>query len=913
MVTLLTYVCLAGATLGVLACLAIRYRRAIAVASDTICALSPVKKVALLIMLLIAVVHGGGKTNTQDNVDGGLTNLLTGAFRSLAHFISPADDVPRPPVTPADIAFGWQCMGPQANTNVCYAMPEGATLAINWWLRGAFEDVTPVSNLWAFAWGKVRFALNDTNEIVAVGAPMSAVPLSSRLWSATDTNGAFRITWEDFVLGREAVVTNQLQSPIPNPQSLISAQIEFRANGDYVTRSNEVETVWRRIDPDDFDDDGYLNGDDPNPLEWDDGADTYYGPCNELPWGCNEDAYCDVTVMIGGTQGEWVAFEGDGESDYDDPYFYAKPGVPYDVKVLIGKTYRVTCDAPVRAVGKSDDEIDVLDVSSNAFTVVWPVTITEAPRLFAAPLPGLLGGSHGNTGFTLNVIPSWLDGVFGWTTNTCCQIVDNDGWWGFACDYDCRCGGCEIGGNYTYEGYTVFFGGINCGCHYEQDGNTSFGLSAPSVVFKDGALRPLEITFHHGDTDDPEEGELTLEVVRGSDKIRIWEDADKTWEATSPWWYVSDFDGCTLYIEGIETSASVNDIEFCLTWMRPGGSSASAEATTTCAEVKETQVTSLTAGITDGSSNPQPFAGHTNWDFNVTHSPHPDKHFAVLFRDVVNPDFSVRDFSVRMTLVVDPPDAPVGTASWFPLDPTPQSGSIVSTDARIGELQDPKVGGVYHIGSCFDGSPTNECNIVLPLAGAAVEDILLEDLARADEFAAFVCSRLDEKQINTVQFGLYFFWDAGRGDYLGRPDNLDLPTVWSYNQVTTSGRQFGKGAVATLFGLPIRISKLSNLLAAYTCDRLGVYQELQNLSQWIGTRNDDSSLISWECGTALAHGSNYVHSVSNMVRQCWGSSDEKAAKLWPNTNAVDNHAAAVYYGDVERFFYSPGMLYFIHH
>ena len=191
------------------------------------------------------------------------------------------------------------------------------------------------------------------------------------------------------------------------------------------------------------------------------------------------------------------------------------------------------------------------------------------------------------------------------------------------------------------------------------------------------------------------------------------------------------------------------------------------------------------------------------------------------------------------------------------------------------------------------------------------EDILQEDLARADEFAAFVRSRLDEKQINTVQFGLYFFWDAGRGDYLGRPDNLDLPTVWSYNQVTTSGRQFGKGAVATLFGLPIRISKLSNLLAAYACDKLGVYQELQLLAQWIGTRNDDSSLFSWDCGTALAHGSNYVHSVSNMVRQCWGSSDEKAAKLWPNTSCVDNHPASVYYSDVERLFYSPGMLYFI--
>ena len=905
MVTLLTYVCLAGATLGVLACLAIRYRRAIAVASDTICALSPVKKVALLIMLLIAVVHGGGKTNTLDNVDGGLTNLLTGAFRSLAHFISPADDVPRPPVTPADIAFGWQCMGPQVNTNVCYAMPEGATLAINWWLRGAFEDVTPVSNLWAFTWGKVRFALNDTNEIVAVGAPMSAVPLSSRLWSATDTNGAFRITWEDFVLGREAVVTNQLQSPIPNPQSLISAQIEFRANGDYVTRSNEVETVWRRIDPDDFDDDGYLNGDDPNPLEWDDGADTYYGPCNELPWGCNEDAYCDVTVMIGGTQGEWVAFEGDGESDYSDPYFYAKPGVPYDVKVLIGKTYRVTCDAPVRAVGKSDDEIDVLDVSSNAFTVVWPVTITEAPRLFAAPLPGLLGGSHGNTGFTLNVIPSWLDGVFGWTTNTCCQIVDNDGWWGFACDYDCQCGGCEIGGNYTYEGYTVFFGGINCGCHYEQDDNTSFGLSAPSVVFKDGALRPLEITFHHGNIYDPEEGELTLEVVRGSDKIRIWEDADKTWEATSPWWYVSDFDGCTLYIEGVETSASVNDIEFRLTWTRPGGSNASTDATTTCAEVKETQVTSPTAGITDGSSNPQPFAGHTNWDFNVTHSPHPDKHFAVLFRDVVNPDFSVRDFSVRMTLVVDPPDAPVGTASWFPLDPTPQSGSIVSTDARIGELQDPKVGGVYHIGSCFDGSPTNECNIVLPLAGAEMINILHGDIARADRFLNAAKEKYTYDERTSYKFGWRWFYSHENGDYTGRPENGQTPSVWYYGQMEPYS---GMGNVCTLAGTPTKLGKLSNLLTAYCCEKLQVSPFKQALSQLLGHLNGSSATFSWECGQDIANGTNFYFAVSNMARQAWLEMDDRVTKPWPNVlPAVNWHEKTTYLG-INRNVYSPAFL-----
>ena len=43
MVTLLTYVCLVGAMLGVLAGLAIRYRRELAVASNTICECTSVR------------------------------------------------------------------------------------------------------------------------------------------------------------------------------------------------------------------------------------------------------------------------------------------------------------------------------------------------------------------------------------------------------------------------------------------------------------------------------------------------------------------------------------------------------------------------------------------------------------------------------------------------------------------------------------------------------------------------------------------------------------------------------------------------------------------------------------------------------------------------------------------------------
>ena len=107
-------------------------------------------------------------------------------------------------------------------TEVFYTMPGGATLATNWWVRGAFEDCSIVrlgdcsiggsasqsnnlnnpnnqtmsfpfgtneyDSVWAFTWGKLRFELGNTNtEIVAVGAPMSAVPYRSRLWSAVDT------------------------------------------------------------------------------------------------------------------------------------------------------------------------------------------------------------------------------------------------------------------------------------------------------------------------------------------------------------------------------------------------------------------------------------------------------------------------------------------------------------------------------------------------------------------------------------------------------------------------------------------------------------------------------------------------------------------------------------------------------
>ena len=66
-----------AASLGTIVYLAILLRGEITAASNTICALSPTRKFALAVMLLIAVAFGGTKTN-QVNQAGG-TNDATRA------------------------------------------------------------------------------------------------------------------------------------------------------------------------------------------------------------------------------------------------------------------------------------------------------------------------------------------------------------------------------------------------------------------------------------------------------------------------------------------------------------------------------------------------------------------------------------------------------------------------------------------------------------------------------------------------------------------------------------------------------------------------------------------------------------------------------------------------------------------
>ena len=93
----------------------------------------------------------------------------------------------------------------------------------------------------------------------AVPSPVSCLASSGPNWASAccpslGTNGSRLVTWENFALCRDTNVS-------------VNAQVELRTMGDFVTRSNEVETVCLRVDPEDWDGDGWQNDDDPDPYE----------------------------------------------------------------------------------------------------------------------------------------------------------------------------------------------------------------------------------------------------------------------------------------------------------------------------------------------------------------------------------------------------------------------------------------------------------------------------------------------------------------------------------------------------------------------------------------------------------------------------------------------------------------------
>ena len=116
------------------------------------------------------------------------------------------------------------------------------------------------------------------------------------------------------------------------------------SNGDFMTRSNEVETAYRRVNPDDFDGDGLANDIDANPLFCDG---DFYGVANALPSNANPNAYCWLDLSVTGLLDcATIRVTCDGLSDLGDHVVIALTNQLCHVPLLAGATYAVESDLP---------------------------------------------------------------------------------------------------------------------------------------------------------------------------------------------------------------------------------------------------------------------------------------------------------------------------------------------------------------------------------------------------------------------------------------------------------------------------------------------------------------------------------------------------------------------------------------
>ena len=77
-----------------------------------------------------------------------------------------------------------------------------------------------------------------------------------------------------------------------------------------------------------------------------------------------------------------------------------------------------------------------------------------------------------------------------WNTNTCCETEKEDDPYIPSCAPDCTCeGGCDTGGfTFGYEGYSLDFGGVACGCMPNEEDDDEMDPASVEVSFSKRAI-----------------------------------------------------------------------------------------------------------------------------------------------------------------------------------------------------------------------------------------------------------------------------------------------------------------------------------------------------------------------------------------------------------------------------------------
>ena len=222
----------------------------------------PVQCVVLVFAMAVCTLFSGKNTNSPPA--GIMSPLLPPLPQAVVQV-----------VTEDEIAQGYRLESVTTNDAVSYAMPTDGVEYAPWTLGGGYEAHFPLDLgdfTFPFGTGVVRrvdvlsggmveslprqrvdsACYSLMMSICAAREYASIVPGVGRFWwadAARSASAPYRvklISWENIFGGRDRT-------------GLYSAQIEFHDDGNYITRSNNVESVYRRVLPFDLDNDGLPN------------------------------------------------------------------------------------------------------------------------------------------------------------------------------------------------------------------------------------------------------------------------------------------------------------------------------------------------------------------------------------------------------------------------------------------------------------------------------------------------------------------------------------------------------------------------------------------------------------------------------------------------------------------------------
>ena len=428
-------------------------------------------------------------------IEAGKTNILRGvAMRMLS--VEQSVNM----VSEEEIGRGYRLVGVTTNENPSYTLPTNGIVVGNWHKRGTFGEWMPLdlggfefpfgtngavcSAVSVFSDGKIRPTPRDIAlEIRAVGVPMLAMQGVSRFWTVDCDDGAKLLTWEEFFLNAD---TN----------APINAQIRLSANGDFTTSSNGVESVFNRINSDDWDGDGLANEKDENPRVWDG---DFYGVANALPDSANTNAYYLLDMRVSGALDyATISVTCDGSSTLGNHVIIARKNEIIHVPLLAGATYSVWSNLPIVDSAVSSEYAKIITNSTNQLTVNLPLD-------FSFERVVLRDGTESYVAHTLpiDVMPEVLSVV-----GSCCAVDTIGGGLSWMCFPTCTCGGIAqpLESTVIWEGYTkVFTASVLCGCGFDsppplpQPQSGPYGASV-SVGFEKDA-----VIFENGYTNTPEE------------------------------------------------------------------------------------------------------------------------------------------------------------------------------------------------------------------------------------------------------------------------------------------------------------------------------------------------------------------------------------------------------------------------